>query len=658
MPSTVSQSRIGGRSAPSNACTVIAVRMAEVIHRTDTRMPTAIFGKQTCPHRVISCLVNAILDGNSIHEEAVRQRANGVQNFTIPDAIRACKNAVMEVDFCTVPGPLNKELPFYISAIIKRYEITNIEGAVIATVYADNVGELCHWLCLNIFHESQLQPCRTRTSGSDSGSDSVITKEKKTEVLPVAAKKPVMPGALVKSRHQPKWYNVEILREERPDLFGADGKMAIEREEAALMDMFIRDKSDLQTGDLIITDDNLDEEDRHFNRYEVQLKYNEGSNETQEKGTLYAMKIGIRPNSANITLRMKRELRVLNDLRKCKCPFAPIVLDSGRVADLPFIVMNLLDRNLEKLREQIKVFKPALVFYIAMEAMSALGFLHSLKYIHRDVKLTNICIGAGPATGRIYLIDYGDAVKQGKKIRYGTPDVFTLPYWSLDAHKRSAAHQRGDAESWFYMIADLLSPGCLPWYRMSSEAEVQAAKAALWKEGGQRLTENLHIHMLQEVVRTSGENFDHHLARTIARDGIISHLKGPLMLDWAPNVCVNIPVIQQKIFDQKKVKLAILKKKTMKELQNMERSVGLNNAPSSIPTGTKQGVQRKTKSRKSQTDGSKSIANEPKSLRNLPDMKADEARSVRRSSASNIDQVKSMKNSADEKILHRSRTKK
>lgn len=103
-------------------------------------------------------------------------------------------------------------------------------------------------------------------------------------------------------------------------------------------------------------------------------------------------------------------------------------------------VMNLLDRNLEKLREQMDVFKPATVFYIAMETMSALAvrqhkllifhtnkqdcspstcvqFLHSHKYIHRDVKLTNICIGAGQAITRIFLIDYGDTVKSGKKIR-------------------------------------------------------------------------------------------------------------------------------------------------------------------------------------------------------------------------------------------------
>ncbi|KIH67228.1 hypothetical protein ANCDUO_02444 [Ancylostoma duodenale] len=85
-----------------------------------------------------------------------------------------------------------------------------------------------------------------------------------------------MPGAVLKPRRQPPWYSVRILEEERPDLAGANGKINLEKDEAALMDMFIRRKSDLQTGDLIVTDDNLDEENRRFNRYEVQLKYNEG----------------------------------------------------------------------------------------------------------------------------------------------------------------------------------------------------------------------------------------------------------------------------------------------------------------------------------------------------------------------------------------------
>ncbi|KHJ90548.1 hypothetical protein OESDEN_09609 [Oesophagostomum dentatum] len=274
---------------------------------------------------------------------------------------------------------------------------------------------------------------------------------------------------MVKARRQPPWYSKRILEEERPDLLGPNGKLNLEKEDAILMDMFIRDKSNLQTGDLIITDDNLDEDDRRFNRYEVQLKYNEGrytalyliskqvcsSNEVEEKNVLYAMKSSLRPNSANIVLRMKRELRILNELKKSKCPYSPIPLDSGRVADLPFIVMNLLDRNLEKLREQTTSFKPSTVFYIGLEVLSALEFLHVRKYIHRDVKLTNICIGARPAVSRIYLIDYGDTVKTGKRIRYGTPDIYTLPYWSIDAHKRAPARERGDAESLFYALAEL-----------------------------------------------------------------------------------------------------------------------------------------------------------------------------------------------------------
>ncbi|KJH43586.1 hypothetical protein DICVIV_10401 [Dictyocaulus viviparus] len=285
---------------------------------------------------------------------------------------------------------------------------------------------------VSFFQRRKKRSAEDKSSGSSSDSGSEISEKTKTNVLPVyVAKKQKMPGTLLKPPRQPPWYSRRIIEEERPDLTGADGKLNLEREEAALMDMFIRGKSDLLPGDLIITDDNLDEDNRRFNRYEVQLKYNEGrytalylisrqicaNNETVEKDTLFAMKTSIRPYSVNITLRMKRELRILNELKKAKCPFSPIVLDSGRVADLPFIVMNLLDRNIEKLREQCTAFRPSTAFFIAHECISALAFLHSLKYIHRDVKLTNLCIGAGPMCTRIFLIDYGDTVKKGKKIR-------------------------------------------------------------------------------------------------------------------------------------------------------------------------------------------------------------------------------------------------
>ncbi|VDO61009.1 unnamed protein product [Heligmosomoides polygyrus] len=140
-------------------------------------------------------------------------------------------------------------------------------------------------------------------------------------------------------------------------------------------------------------------------------------------------------------------------------------------------------------------------------------FLHSLKYVHRDIKPANICIGAGPMNTRIYLIDYGDTVKQGKKISY------TLPYWSIDAHKRLPARHRVDVESWFYVLIDLLqkfdifakklhlmsslkggissrcvrltpsfakkiafrlSPGSLPWAKMYKEKDIESEKMQFW----------------------------------------------------------------------------------------------------------------------------------------------------------------------------------
>ena len=39
-PIEVSQSRIGGKNSPSHACTIIALRLAEIVHRNGIDLPT------------------------------------------------------------------------------------------------------------------------------------------------------------------------------------------------------------------------------------------------------------------------------------------------------------------------------------------------------------------------------------------------------------------------------------------------------------------------------------------------------------------------------------------------------------------------------------------------------------------------------------------
>ncbi|VDL69997.1 unnamed protein product [Nippostrongylus brasiliensis] len=249
------------------------------------------------------------------------------------------------------------------------------------------------------------------------------------------------------------------------------------------------------------------------------------------------------------------------ELKKRNCPFCPTVLDSGRVADLPFIVMNLLDRNLLKLREQIGALKPASVFYIGMESLSALAFLHSLKYVHRDVKPTNFCVGAAAAMARVFMIDYGDTVKLGKKIKYSTPDAYTLPFWSLDAHKRQAAKEKTDMESWFYMMAELLNQGGLPWFKSNSMTEVQKQKEAFW-ESDKHLGKNTHMNMLQDIIRNSGDSIDHELVRFVLRTAILS--SKTVVLEWAPKVKVNILPPKPAVIEKMRAKLQSILKQTPK----------------------------------------------------------------------------------------------
>ncbi|VDM67268.1 unnamed protein product [Strongylus vulgaris] len=157
--------------------------------------------------------------------------------------------------------------------------------------------------------------------------------------------------------------------------------------ELDLLDRYVRDRAELQMEDLIVTNDNYDEDNRRCQRYEIQLKYNEGrysaiyivskqvcNNENiVDQSGLFAMKTGIRNGSATFNIKMKREFRILALLTKAKVTWAPLLMDSGTVCDMPFIVMSLLDMNIEKLREMLGgKFRSSSAFYIAGEVLNGL----------------------------------------------------------------------------------------------------------------------------------------------------------------------------------------------------------------------------------------------------------------------------------------------
>ncbi|KAK6048868.1 hypothetical protein COOONC_13627 [Cooperia oncophora] len=108
----------------------------------------------------------------------------------------------------------------------------------------------------------------------------------KPTTIPQALRVPdkkVLPGASTAPPPNPAWYTKRIMEEERPDLAGKDGSFEITSRTAGfqgteldLLDRHVRDRAELQMEDIIVNDDNYDEDDRRFVRYEIQLKYNEG----------------------------------------------------------------------------------------------------------------------------------------------------------------------------------------------------------------------------------------------------------------------------------------------------------------------------------------------------------------------------------------------
>ncbi|EPB78607.1 hypothetical protein ANCCEY_02347 [Ancylostoma ceylanicum] len=154
--------------------------------------------------------------------------------------------------------------------------------------------------------------------------------------------------------------------------------------------------------------------------------------------------------------------------------------------------MTLFDKSLEKLKENVKgLLRPSSVYHLAGEGIAAIEVVqsttfaaevHAIGYIHRDIKPTNFCIGINMAAARLFLVDFGETVKNGKSIRYGVPDAYSLPYWSIDSHKKVAANPRVDLEAWFYTFIEMLDPQLLSWKKCHVESEVLAAKIKFWDE--------------------------------------------------------------------------------------------------------------------------------------------------------------------------------
>ncbi|KAK0412755.1 hypothetical protein QR680_006387 [Steinernema hermaphroditum] len=180
------------------------------------------------------------------------------------------------------------------------------------------------------------------------------------------------------------------------------------------------------------------------------------------------------------------EWNVLKEAARQRCVHFPSLVDRGKIdGHFKFIVMSKLGENLWKLRLSFveQRFSPTTALRLAMATLEALEELHSLGYIHRDVKASNFAITERHGEVQVYLLDFGlcrhyrTEDNQMKTPREEVEFRGTTRYASLAAHCGKEQSPKDDIESWLYMVIEMMT-GSLPWsvYRKNERDMVKRLK--------------------------------------------------------------------------------------------------------------------------------------------------------------------------------------
>lgn len=154
----------------------------------------------------------------------------------------------------------------------------------------------------------------------------------------------------------------------------------------------------------------------------------------------------------------------------------------GTIDGFRWLAMEKCGDNLSDLRKATPLnrFSAPTSLFILSTFIEALQMMHSIGWLHRDVKPANVCVGLH-SPRHLYLLDFGMSriyvEKDGtlKPRRVTAPFRGTLRYVSLNIHRRQDASRWDDIWSAFYIATENMV-GYLPWRRMGDTKKVEDTK--------------------------------------------------------------------------------------------------------------------------------------------------------------------------------------
>lgn len=178
----------------------------------------------------------------------------------------------------------------------------------------------------------------------------------------------------------------------------------------------------------------------------------------------YAVKLITKENHHAL---YENEILMYERLRGIK--YIPSLYAAGTEGKYNYIVMDLLEQNIEQLRASFGMqMNIKVILHLGVQMLNALECVHDKGILHRDIKPANFLLRTNPQNGisDLFLIDFGLAglyyfdkhipMKTGEKI-IGTPR-----YMSVNVQQGLTASRRDDLESLGYILI-FLQKGELPW---------------------------------------------------------------------------------------------------------------------------------------------------------------------------------------------------
>uniref|UniRef100_A0A1I7TV24 non-specific serine/threonine protein kinase n=1 Tax=Caenorhabditis tropicalis TaxID=1561998 RepID=A0A1I7TV24_9PELO len=181
---------------------------------------------------------------------------------------------------------------------------------------------------------------------------------------------------------------------------------------------------------------------------------------------------------------LKMDAVVLRTLLPIRSPYFCRLYFCGRAERFNFIIMTLVGKNLNELRVSFpkQRFSRSSGLQLGIQMISAIQQLHSVGFIHRDVKPANFCISLDNPR-QLVMVDFGMCRKYvnegGTELRHPRWFVHgfkgTVRYAPLAAHHGRDSSRKEDLESVFYVLVEMLV-GTLPWMVMEETVHVEHAK--------------------------------------------------------------------------------------------------------------------------------------------------------------------------------------